>query len=164
MKLLTIVRHGKSLWGNFELSDHDRPLKDTGIKRTKKIINFLNQRDFKPELLLSSDAIRAFQTATMIAEGIGYPVEKIQKSSTLYHASTSNIYSELFAIDNDIDSVMIFGHNPGFTDFVNDFVHPKIDNLPTTGTVCIEFKTNKWENIVDAEYDVKFAVYPRMLP
>ena len=59
---------------------------------------------------------------------------------------------------------MLVAHNPTLTDFVNDFVSPQIDNLPTTGMVCIEFKTKKWESIVDARFKVKFVIYPRMLP
>lgn len=163
MKLLTIVRHGKSSWGNFEISDHDRPLKGIGIKKTKKVIEYLEKEKLIPDLILSSTATRAMATATLIAEGLGYDVEKISAKKVIYESSTDDIYNEIFAVNNSISSLMIVGHNPTFTDFVNDFVHPYIDNLPTTGTVCIEFDTDSWEKLSNAKYKVKFVVYPRML-
>lgn len=163
MKLLTIVRHAKSSWSNFEITDHERPVKSSGIEKTKKVINFLNSRDFNTDLILSSSAVRAFQTASMIAEGIGYPVDDILKLKSIYHARIDDIYNEIYGLDSSINSVMIFGHNPTFTDFVNEYLSPEIDNLPTSGTVCIEFNTDSWDNIADAKYDVKFVVYPRTL-
>lgn len=164
MKLLTIVRHGKSSWSNIELNDHERPLKNSGIKRTDKVVKYLRKLDFKPDLIISSSAVRAYQTAQIIAEGIEYPVSKIQKTDAIYHASVRNIYSEIYSVDNSIASLLITGHNPGFTDFVNEFLEPRIDNLPTTGSVCIEFDTTRWEDISNSQYEVKFVVFPRMLP
>lgn len=163
MKTLYIVRHAKSSWENIQLSDHDRPLLPVGVKKTKRIANYLNERKLLPELMLSSTAKRAFETAKLIAKMTGYPVNKIKTSSALYHAGSDDIYSELYALDNLIESVMIFGHNPTFTYFVNQYLDPRIDNLPTTGVVCIEFNCDKWEDINDSSYRVNFVVFPRML-
>jgi phosphohistidine phosphatase len=163
MKQLTIVRHAKSAWDNFELSDHDRPIKSTGFKKTNRIIDFLKSKNFSPDVILSSSAVRAYETAVLIANGIGFDKGLIKKTKSLYHAGVDDIYNEVFGINNDVNTVMLVAHNPTLTDFVNEFVQPNIDNLPTTGTVCIEFKTENWEKIADAEYNVKFVVFPRML-
>ncbi len=163
MKILTIVRHAKSSWGNFELSDHERPLKEIGITKTKKIINYLVKQQYLPQLIISSTATRAYETAKLIGVGIGYDVDRIIKEKRIYHADSEDIYNEVFSIDNSVDSVMLVGHNPTLTDFVNDFLDHTIDNLPTTGTVCVEFYTDKWESVVDAKFKVKFVVYPKML-
>ncbi len=163
IKTVYIVRHAKSSWDNFELSDHDRPLLPVGIKKTKRIITFLKSRNVKPELFISSSAVRACETAKLIAEGVGYEVDKIIKSKHLYHAGISDIYDELYSIDNDVKSVMIFGHNPTLTYFVNNFVKPEIDNFPTSGLLGVEFKTNSWELLANAKFKVSFVVFPRML-
>lgn len=163
MKQLTIVRHAKSSWNNFELSDHDRPLKDVGVKKTNKIINYLKDQSYKPDLIISSTAVRASQTAIQIAVGLGYDKSKIRYEKSIYHAGIDDIFTEVFSVDNKIDSVMVVGHNPTLTDFVNEYLNPEIDNLPTTGTVSIEFDTERWENIVDAKFKVKFVVFPKML-
>ena len=163
MKTLTIVRHAKSSWDDMSLSDHDRPLKNTGIKRTSKVVKFLQSRDFSTDLILSSTAVRAYETARMIAEGIDYDINKILKRKSLYHASEEDIFTEVFSLDNSFNSVMLFGHNPTFTYFVNEFLTPEISNLPTTGTVSVKFDALKWEEIANAELSIDFYVYPRIL-
>ena len=163
MKTLYLVRHAKSSWENFSLSDHDRPLLQSGIKKTKRIIAFLREKQVMPDMLKSSSAKRALDTAKLIAHGIGYPESKIGVNKGLYHASAETIYHELYALPDDVQSVMLFGHNPTFTYFANDFISPAIDNLPTSGVVSIGFKTDKWENINGAAFKVNFVVFPRML-
>lgn len=163
VKTVYIVRHAKSSWDNFNLSDHDRPLLPVGIKKTKKVIKFLRTKNVLPELLISSSAVRAFETAMLIAKGIGYETDAIVKTKNLYHAGADEIYDELFSIDNSINSVMIFGHNPTLTYFVNNFASPEIDNLPTSGVCSVEFKANSWELIANARFKINFVIFPRML-
>ncbi len=163
MKLLTIVRHAKSSWDNFEISDHDRTIKPIGEQKTKKIITYLNNYGLKVDLLIFSTAKRAQQTAILVADGIGYDQSSIIYKKSIYHAFKDDIYDELYGINNEVESVLLVGHNPTLTDFVNDYVTPNIDNLPTSGTVCLEFKTNKWEDIIEAKPKVKFVIYLKML-
>ena len=164
MKTVYIVRHAKSSWDNFGVADHDRTLMGVGIKKTKKIVEFLKNDNVSVDLIISSSAVRALETAKLIAVGINYNVDLIFKNETLYHAWVEDIYNELFAVEDTIDSVMIIAHNPTLTDFVNDFVIPQIYNLPTTGVVSISFDTASWENIANAKFKVNFVIFPRMLP
>jgi len=163
MKTVYIVRHAKSSWDNFGVTDHDRTLMGVGIKKTKKMIGFFDKENVNAELMISSSAVRAYETARIIAKGIGYNSDLIVKSKALYHADVDGIYSELFSLDNSINSVMIVAHNPTLTDFVNKFVIPFIDNLPTTGAVSISFDTDSWVDLVNAKFKVNFVVFPRML-
>lgn len=163
MKTLYIVRHAKSSWDDPTLSDHDRPLMQKGIVKTQKINQFLKQNIKCPDLLLSSTAVRAKATADLIAEAFQYPSVKIKTSGLLYHADDEEVYDEIYGISNKINSVMIFGHNPGLTYFVNQFLRPTIENLPTSGVVSIEFITDKWEEISQAKFHVNFVMFPKML-
>lgn len=163
MKTLYIVRHAKSSWDDFSLTDHDRPVSKTGIRKTNRIIEFLKKNKVQPELFVSSSAVRAKTTAFQIAEGLAYPVEKVQIEEALYHADENGIFDALFGLPDEFDSVMLFGHNPTLTYFVNLFLKPQIDNLPTTGVVSIAFKTDKWEKIAEAKFKNNFVVFPGML-
>ena len=163
MKTIYIIRHAKSSWDDFSLSDHDRPLSKTGIRKTERIIKYLLKKEVSPDLFISSSAVRAKTTAFQIAEGLGYPIDKVQIDKTLYHADENGIFSALFGLPNDVDSVMLFAHNPTLTDFVNNFLHPEIDNLPTTGVVSVGFKTHQWEKMAEAKFQINFVVFPRML-
>ncbi len=163
MKTIYIVRHAKSSWEDLSLDDHDRPLSKTGIRKTERIVKYLRKKEIKPELFVSSSAVRAKETAFQIAEGLEYPIEKVKIDKAIYHASSETIFSTLFGLPDEIDSVMVFGHNPTMTYFVNNFLDPEIDNLPTTGVVSVGFKTHKWEKIAEAKFQINFVVFPRML-
>jgi phosphohistidine phosphatase len=163
MKTIYIVRHAKSSWDDFTLSDHNRPLNKTGIKKTARIVAYLKKNNIHPELFVSSSAVRAKTTAFQIAEGLGYPLDKVIVDEAIYHADEDDIFAILFGLPDEIDSVMLFGHNPTLTYFVNNFLQPEIDNLPTTGVVSVSFKTDKWEKIAETKYQLNFVVFPRML-
>ncbi len=66
-------------------------------------------------------------------------------------------------MSDDLESLMMVGHNPTFTYFANKFLDKSIDNLPTSGVVCIEFETDKWEEVISAEKKTKFVISPKML-
>ena len=72
MKTLFLVRHAKSSRDDPSLPDRDRPLDDRGKQDAPKMGRRLAKRDVKPELLLSSPALRALTTAQLIAEEVGY--------------------------------------------------------------------------------------------
>ncbi|NOX85274.1 MAG: histidine phosphatase family protein [Chlorobi bacterium] len=163
MKTVYIVRHAKSSWEDMTLSDHDRPLLPVGVKRTKKIAEFLKNKKIHPEVMLSSSAVRALETAKIIARETGFPVEKIKIEERLYHASEETILEELSALPDKIESAMVFGHNPTLTWFVSRYIKTGIDNLPTSGVVGIQYKTDRWENVANARSKVRLIIFPRML-
>lgn len=162
MKTLFIVRHAKSSW-EYNVPDDERPLLQKGIKRTNKIAEFLLNKNIKVDMLISSHAVRALDTAKIIAEAIGYPEEKISISPQVYHGGTDQLYDELFKLPDDIQSVMLFGHNPTFTSFANHFLDRKIEWLPTSAVVSITFKTDTWVKIPMCKWSTKFVITPREL-
>ncbi len=163
MKTLYLVRHGKSSWENYSHQDYERPLIDKGIARTRKIGNFLLERKVQPELIISSHAVRAFDTAKLLAEKLKYPIERIRVDQNLYFLGQQAMEDIIHSLDNTLESVMLVGHNPDMTNFVNVFLSEKIDYLPTTGVVCVSFKTNKWENVFLVEREIPFTITPKVL-
>ena len=163
MKTLFIIRHGKSSWDFPELPDEKRPLLKKGINRTKKIGKHLSDNNIKVDLIISSPAIRAFETARIIAEAIHYPKEKIEINNNIYESDEETILEIIESLPNEINSVMIFGHNPTFTYFSNYFLKEKIDWLPTSGTVSVSFKTDDWSKIESAKRKNSFVLTPKSL-
>jgi len=163
MKTLYIVRHAKSSWEHPGLADDERPLLQKGIKRTLKIARYLQEQDIRVDQLISSHAVRALDTARIIAEGIGYPEEKIIVSQKIYHGNSDYLYDELFNLPDDIDSVMLFGHNPTFTSFANHFLDKKIDWLPTSAVVSINFDTDSWVKLPLSDCVTNFVLIPKEL-
>lgn len=162
MKTLYIVRHGKSSWEH-NVPDDERPLLEKGIKRTLKIGKYLYERSTDVDLIISSYALRAFETAKILAAALDYPKEKIIIANNLYQATTDRLYDELYGIDDSIKCVMMFGHNPTFTSFANHFLEENIDWLPTSGVVAVNFLTDHWTEISSAKHEVLFTVFPKEL-
>ena len=66
-------------------------------------------------------------------------------------------------LKNKIDSVMLFGHNPGFTDFANMLCGINIYNIPTTGIVAIDFNTDDWSEVNYNGGELVFFDYPKKM-
>ena len=163
MKTLYIIRHGKSAWNEPGLNDSERPLLQKGISRTRQVAEHLVQAQAKPDLILSSHAVRAFETAKIIAHGVEYPEEKIIMSNKIYYSDAEGIFELFYDLSEDIHSLMLVGHNPTLTDMANEFLTQKIDNLPTSGAVCVEFNTDSWESFFLSPSKVKFVLIPKQL-
>ncbi len=163
MKTIYIARHAKSSWEDISASDHDRDLLEIGIQRTLKVAEFLKKSGVIPEIIISSSAKRALKTARLIAENIGYPIENIKISPSLYDCDEEDIFSELYALPDDIQTAMVVGHNPAFTDFCNYLLKRKeqIDNLPTSGVVAFSVKTKHWNDVPDTKTKLLFKAFPR---
>ena len=68
MKTLLIMRHAKSSWDDAKMSDFERPLNERGLRTAPLMGEIINQKRLQPELILSSPAERAKQTAQMVKE------------------------------------------------------------------------------------------------
>ena len=163
MKTIFIARHAKSSWDFSHLNDHDRPLLNKGIKRSKLIGKYLAQNSITIDLIISSSAVRTFETARIIAKSIKYPVENIQINRMVYNTNVEGLTDLLYGLPDSIESVMLAGHNPTFTSFANQWLDEQIDWLPTSAVVGISFETEKWEDLSMAACETKFVITPQML-
>jgi len=163
MKTLLLVRHAKSSWPHTGLRDERRPLLVKGKKRTRKVIDYLLEHQVAIDHIISSHAVRAFDTARIIAYALGIREEDIAVSRMIYHATAEQLYDQFFDLSDTISSVMMVGHNPAFTNFANIFLDNKIDWLPTSGVVSVSFDTNLWVNLPMASRKTNFVLYPKEL-
>ena len=146
-KTLYIVRHGKSSWDFEDGADADRPLKEKGIRDTYDIAGRIKSKVLIPQLIISSSAIRALHTAVIFSRVLGIPEKSILISSELLHTTPAKIIDFIGNTSSSIDSLMIFGHNPGFTSLANLLSNLEIANIPTAGLVKLEFETDSWKKI-----------------
>ncbi|NVN94951.1 MAG: histidine phosphatase family protein [Bacteroidetes bacterium] len=163
MKTLYLIRHAKSSWDFTQLTDEERPLIEKGIKRAKKIGKYLKEKNIKADLIISSHAIRAIHTAQIIAKKINYPEENIIIDKKIYASGIDNLFDTIFGIPNDFNCVILFGHNPTFTNIANYFLDIKIDNLPTSGLICVKFETDEWNEIIHAKKLENYVIFPKEL-
>ncbi len=163
MKTLYLIRHAKSSWDAANIDDLERPLNDRGKRDAPRMGKRLKEKDIHPDLILSSPANRAISTCKGIADVIGYPQTAIKTDSALYHSDEGTILSVIQELKNKYDTVMIFGHNPGLTDFVNTLLDGEleIDNVPTCGVVAFQFDVEAWSEIKWGKGKMLFFDYPK---
>jgi len=162
LKTLFLVRHAKSNWNHFGLSDFDRPLNNRGFKDAPSMGNFLKGLEVLPDLILSSPAVRVLITAGFIAKEIEY-TGTIQTDKGIYHANVRELMLILTAQDNNHSSIMMVGHNPGFTDFCNKLTRDFIDNMPTCSVCRIDFDIDNWSEVSFGTGNKIFFQYPKGL-
>ncbi|MTI40953.1 SixA phosphatase family protein [Fulvivirga lutimaris] len=161
MKTLYLVRHAKSSWDYPDLSDFDRPLSARGERDAPKMGQRLADKSILPGLIFSSPANRAFTTAQVIAKGIGYPLNKIRTQQSIYHASEGTLLKVVQNAECDVKSLMLFGHNPGFTDFACSLSNEDIYNIPTCGIVAIKLDISSWSEVNFGLGQLEFFDYPK---
>ncbi|SRR5690554_2453776 len=146
-KHLFIIRHAKSDW-SFDVSDFDRPLNARGFRSAPEMAKRLAEYAIKPQQLISSPAKRAITTAQVFAEHLHIAVNEIKAEPRIYEALPHTLLQIIGELDNSIDSVAFFGHNPGLTLLVNHLAGPTIYNLPTCSIVHLRFDdVTDWASI-----------------
>lgn len=162
MKELTLIRHAKSSWKDVDLKDHERPLSKRGERDAPVMGKRLAKRGYKPDLVVSSPAVRALKTARIIAKELGYKRKNIVVAERLYGSSTAGLLSMIRSLDQALKRVMVVGHNPELTDLANRLGGGRVHNLPTCGVARLRFDTDSWAEIengggVDVDLD-----YPKV--
>lgn len=145
MKRIYIIRHAKSSWKDTSLDDFDRPLNKRGKLNAPMMGKRLKKKNILPDSILSSSALRVKKTAKVIAKEIGYE-QKIIYRDDMYETSSSFLDEMLKGLEDEDESVFLFGHHTGFNALAEYYVNFS-ENIPTCGIVEIEFNCKKWKDI-----------------
>jgi phosphohistidine phosphatase len=162
MKKLYLVRHAKSSWDDYLLTDKKRPLSERGKRDAPAMAGMLRDKDPDLEYIVSSPAKRALETAKIFRKAFNLSKERMDKDSRLYLASPSTIVEVIQSVDDQYQSLAIFGHNPGMTDFLNRFSAAAIDNIPTCGVARIDIDIDFWKKFSFESGKLVAFYYPKM--
>ncbi|KAB1071244.1 histidine phosphatase family protein [Tamlana haliotis] len=146
MKNLILVRHAKSSW-EFDVIDHERPLTQRGVEDAHLVSKALKKEGLEIDMLVSSDAKRAKNTAEVFISNLNINQEIVTYNYDLYDFAGYNLLEFIKSSDDSINTLMVFGHNHAFTDFVNTYGDLNIDNVPTAGFVKIQFNISHWRDL-----------------
>ncbi len=160
MKTLFLMRHAKSSRDDPSLPDRDRPLNARGKQDAPKMGKRLAKRDVKPDLLLSSPALRALTTAQLIAEEVGDKRKDIVVDDRLYASSADDLLTVIRALDKKLNCVMLFGHNPEFTELAHR-LSSEIVHMPTSAVVEFNFDMKAWSDVGEVKPAKVVLDYPK---
>ena len=145
MKTLLVLRHAKSSWNDPALDDHERPLNKRGRRDAPRVGALVREYGLIPDLVISSDAVRARLTAEAVAEEARYAGE-ILLDPHLYLAGPADILSLLPTVQENAKTVMIVGHNPGLETLVEQLTGERQD-LPTAALAQIDLPIDQWRDL-----------------
>ena len=146
---LSVLRHAKSSWKQAGQSDFERPLNSRGARDAPEMGRRCAAWPEPPSLIVTSAAQRAVQTTRALIEAWATPPE-IVLDEALYLASADQLLESVLALDSMHSHVMLVGHNPGLTDFVNRFAAAGVANLPTCALIRMRLWVPEWS---DAGWD-----------
>ena len=163
MKTLLILRHAKSSWSHLGTADHDRPLTKRGTRDAPRIGRLIKQQGLTPGLILSSTARRAKKTAETVAEHCEYPGQ-IEFLSNLYLASPEMYLKVLSELADDIDCVLVVGHNPGLEDLL-EILTEAGETLTTAALAQVNLSITQWHELNASTSGTLVKLWrPRELP
>ena len=167
-RTLLLMRHAKSDLLPELINDIDRPLAERGNKDAPKIGHWIKENNLTPELILSSSATRAFQTAAHVCQRLNIEENNIIKDGRIYNTTTDQLISIVRETDNTISRLLVVGHNPTFSDTLNLLCRrtPKEDMEYSMSSAClavISFKCS-WHEVGKDYAQLHFLISPRNLP
>ncbi len=122
----------------------------------------LKKKGIRADLILSSSAIRAAQYAEIIAEELETGKKSVVTTKKLYMADESEMLELLKSIGDEIETVILVGHNPSLTYFAERISNHEIANIPTSGIFAVELDISKWSDLDLGKGKFAFFEYPKM--
>ncbi|ABB24898.1 SixA phosphatase family protein [Pelodictyon luteolum] len=144
MKTLYLVRHAKAGWSADAASDFERTLSERGITEAHFMARLVHERDPRPDMLVTSPAVRALTTAETFAGVFDIPPESIIQNMEIYHGGASELLDIVRSLPDDAGSVMLFGHNPVMSELANRLGDMKGEAMETCSVVRLDFQSNRW--------------------
>lgn len=146
MKTLYLVRHAKSSW-EFNLEDHERPLNERGLYDASFVARNIKDEIRIPDMIMSSDAVRAKTTAMLYLKEFGIDQSVLILDPKLYDFNGREVEKIVRGTSDDVNCLMIFGHNNAMTSLVNKWGDLEIENVSTAALTELVFKQKNWAEI-----------------
>ncbi len=158
MKTLILIRHAKSDWPE-NTDDFDRPLTDKGAYNAGKMSVFMRNNNISIDKFVSSPAIRASATCEIFSKTFE---KEFVTDKKLYNPSEDNFFSVIFGLEDPVNSVAIFSHNNGISNFAN-MMTEDIFHFPTCGVAGFQVDCNSWSDFENAKKKLIFFYEPKKI-
>lgn len=160
---LYIVRHAKAEDRAIFMADHDRQLTSDGIMVAARVGHYLLEKTILPDVIISSTAPRAKDTAKVVAEQIGYDPAQIQLDELLFDGGPKAYLAALNALPDTTQTAMIVGHNPDVSYLAEFLTHQSIGSMSKGAVIAVTFDNLKWAEVSGRTGNVVFEIEPKKL-
>ncbi len=158
MRILYIHRHAKAVKEGYE-HDFSRSLRLKGIEDAHRMGRYLKHKDMLADLVISSPANRALQTAELVTEHTG---EKLVKDERLYKGGWLSILSVLREQDAALQAIRIVGHNPELEELAAGLCGIRAGgiHLATCSVLCISCDIVAWDALETNTGALEWSIQP----
>ena len=161
MKNLFLLRHAKSSWDNAALGDFDRPLSKRGISNAILLSKYIQKNSISFDLVLSSPSERTQSTLDLVLSSFD-PIPKTTFKESIYHASASSLSQLIKEQDDEINNLLIIGHNPGLHILTETLTNESIVKFPPFAFVKIT-NFNRWKDLDAVILNLESLITPKEL-
>jgi len=161
MKKLIFVRHGKAEDPSSGISDFERSLTLKGKIISRVMGKKLRHIEKSSVKIISSPAFRAIETALIFALEFGIEPEKIILNSNIYYKMNLRNLPEIFSgAGENCETIILFGHNPSFTEIVSSLCKEGCDFMPKTSVAGISFDILRWTEVKQKSGKLEYFLKP----
>lgn len=161
MKILMLMRHAKSSWDDPDLSDFERPLNKRGHRDAPSMGKMILEKELAPDLIISSPAKRAKQTAVLVRKN-SLPKTEIKFVERIYEARPEVLLRILAELSNDYDRPLLVGHNPGIEGFLA-LLTGEFHTMPTASLAKVDLSIENWADLRPNCGITRFVLRPKEL-
>ncbi|MFZ2904936.1 MAG: phosphohistidine phosphatase SixA [Cyclobacteriaceae bacterium] len=159
-RFLYLMRHAQSTDKQFGQTDKERELTAQGMNDARLAGKYLSAQKIILELLVSSTAIRASQTATLVAQALKPDSIKIQLTEELYTAVPRTFLEIIHHFDETYHHIMCVGHNPVISYLAEYLTEKEIGDMPPAGIAMIKCRATSWREVNQGFCEVIAMVTP----
>ena len=162
MKRLYLMRHGKSDWQADYGADHERPLQDRGVQAARMMGQFLTKLGQQPDLVITSSARRAHDTVALAAEAGSWECPT-RVTRDFYERGPEEVLQEIQQQADDVERLLVAGHQPTWSQLVGRFVGGCDVRFPTAALARVDFRVERWQQVSFGRGTLFWLVTPKLL-
>jgi phosphohistidine phosphatase len=156
MKYLSLLRHAKSGWDDPVARDFDRALNDRGHRASAAIGRYARSIGLRCESIIASPAVRVIETLDTFLPEAGLDALEPHWDRRIYLASSVSLLDCLRDVPDDVNHVLMAGHNPGLEDLILELVPDDPadtlrrmveDKFPTAALAVMALGIDTWRDI-----------------
>jgi phosphohistidine phosphatase len=146
LKTILILRHGRALPAPPGGDDHDRALHPKGASDVVRVAESLRARDLRPDLILTSNARRATETATGVQQVLDVPSHALEQDRRIYLADAWELLAIMQDVDDAVATLLVVGHNPTLS-HIGSLLSGREVHLETSGLIALTHPTPSWSRL-----------------
>ena len=159
MKQLFLLRHAKSSWDDPALSDFERPLNRRGREAAPFMGELIAKKMITPEIVISSPAVRARQTAELFKDAAGLQCP-FRFERAIYDASLTDLRTIVTELEEEYVSALLVGHQPGTRELIR-FLTGESPEVPTACFASRSLNVDNWADIRNGSGKLELILRPK---